>query len=96
MNQAATTWDATKSLVEALRPFTIKKVSETAGTNLRTAENWKRGLNGPSWSHFARMMHDPLMGPAMLKAIGRVDIADAAQVLEKLKAAKAALDEIET
>ena len=94
VNQHATTWDATKSLVSALEPFTAKAVAKKAGTNTRTAENWKSGLNGPSWSHFTRMMHDPELGPAMLMAIGRADLADAVEVLAKLRAAQSALNEI--
>jgi hypothetical protein len=96
MNSVATTWTATESLASALAPFSVKKIAKAAETNLRTAENWKAGNNGPSWPHLCRLLHDPTLGPALLTAAGRADIADAVEVLGKLRAAKAALDEIDT
>lgn len=87
----ATTWDATESLRRAFRDWPAKFLAKRAGTNIRTAENWKAGINGPSWPLVIRLLHDETLGPALLKAAGREDLADASQVLEKLRAAKRAL-----
>ncbi len=96
VNSATTTWSATENLAMAFNRFTAKKIAKAAGTNTRTAENWRAGDNGPSWPCLVRMLHDPELGPALLTAAGRSDIADAVEVLAKLRAAKAALDEIDT
>ncbi len=90
-NPPSTTWDATESLRAAFRDWPAKFLARRAGTNERTAENWKAGANGPSWPLVVRMLHDEELGPALLKATGREDLADASQVLEKLRAAKRAL-----
>jgi hypothetical protein len=87
----ATTWSATASLKEAFRKWPTKFLATRAGTNERTAENWKRGENGPSWPIVVRMLQDEELAPALLRAAGREDLADAEQVLEKLRAAKRAL-----
>lgn len=91
MNTTATTWDATESLRSAFKGWSAKILCKKAGTNQRTVENWKSGVNGPSWPLVVRMLHDEELGPALLKAAGREDLADAVQVLEKLRAAKRAL-----
>ena len=91
MNTPATTWSATESLKAAFRDWPAKFLAKRAGTNQRTVENWKAGANGPSWPLVVRMLHDEELGPALLKAAGREDLADAVQVLEKLRAAKKAL-----
>ena len=91
MNTVATTWDATESLRSAFAGWSAKFLAKRAGTNQRTVENWKNGANGPSWPLVVRMLHDEELGPALLKAAGREDLADAVQILEKLRAAKAAL-----
>ncbi len=91
MNTVATTWDATESLRSAFSGWPSKFLARRAGTNQRTVENWKAGANGPSWPLVVRMLHDEELGPALLKAAGREDLADAVQILEKLRAAKAAL-----
>jgi hypothetical protein len=87
----ATTWSATAALKEAFQGWSTKLLANRAGTNERTAENWKRGENGPSWSIVVRMLQDEELAPALLRAAGRDDLADAEQVLEKLRAAKRAL-----
>ena len=89
--ETATTWSATESLKAAFEKFPSKALATRAGTNERTAENWRRGENGPSWPIVVRMLQDPELGPAILRAAGRDDLADAEQVLEKLRAAKRAL-----
>ena len=86
-----TTWSATEALRDAFRNWPTKFLASRAGTNERTAENWKRGENGPSWSIVVRMLQDEELAPLLLKAAGREDLADAEQVLEKLRAAKRAL-----
>ena len=91
VNATATTWTATDSLRSAFRHWSAKVLANRAGTNERTAENWRAGNNGPSWPLVVRMLHDEELGPALLKAAGREDLADAVQVLEKLRAAKRAL-----
>ncbi len=91
MKPAATTWDATESLSAALRDWPTKFLAKRAGTNVRTVENWKAGNNGPSWPLVVRLLQDDELGPVLLRAAGREDIADAAQVLEKLRAARKAL-----
>lgn len=96
VNPGVTTLQAVESLASVLEPFTASVIARAAETNLRTAENWKAGNNGPDWTRVCRMMHHPEIGPALLTAMGRTDIADAVEVLAKLKAAKAALAEIET
>lgn len=90
-SSTATTWSATDALREAFRAWPTKFLASRAGTNERTAENWKRGENGPSWSIVVRMLQDEELAPALLRAAGREDLADAEQVLEKLRAAKRAL-----
>lgn len=89
--QTATTWSATDALREAFRSWPTKFLANRAGTNERTAENWKAGNNGPSWSIVVRMLQDEELAPVLLKAAGREDLADAEQILEKLRAAKKAL-----
>ncbi len=91
MNAAVTTWNATDSLRDAFKSWSAKLLAKKAGTNQRTVENWKNGANGPSWPLVVRMLHDEELGPALLKAAGREDLADAVQVLEKLRSAKRAL-----
>lgn len=87
----ATTWSATDALRDAFRNWPTKFLANRAGTNERTAENWKRGDNGPSWPIVVRMLQDEELAPALLRAAGREDLADAEQILEKLRAAKKAL-----
>lgn len=91
MNPGATTWSATESLKAAFRDWSAKMLASRAGTNQRTVENWKAGHNGPSWPHVVRMLHDEDLAVTLLRAAGREDLADAQQVLEKLRAAKRAL-----
>lgn len=86
-----TTWSATEALRDAFRNWPTKFLANRAGTNERTAENWKSGANGPSWPIVVRMLQDEELAPLLLKAAGREDLADAEQVLEKLRAAKRAL-----
>ncbi len=88
---AATTASATEALRDAFRNWPTKVLADRAGTNTRAAENWKRGENGPSWSIVVRMLQDGDLAPALLRAAGREDLADAEQILEKLRAAKKAL-----
>lgn len=88
---AATTWSATDALREAFRTWPTKFLANRAGTNERTAENWKRGENGPSWPIVVRMLQDEELAPALLRAAGRDDLADVDQVREKLRAAREAL-----
>lgn len=88
---AVTTWSATDALRDAFRNWPTKFLANRAGTNERTAENWKRGENGPSWPIVVRMLQDEELAPALLRAAGREDLADAEQILEKLRAAKKAL-----
>lgn len=87
----ATTWSATAALKAAFASLSAKTLAEKAETNTRTAENWKAGANGPSWPIVVRFLQDPELAPVLLRAAGREDLADADQVLEKLRAAKRAL-----
>lgn len=86
-----TTWSATEALRDAFRNWPTKFLANRAGTNERTAENWKSGANGPSWPLVVRMLQDGELAPSLLRAAGRDDLADAEQILEKLRAAKRAL-----
>lgn len=91
MNSAVTTLRATESLKSVLEQFTASVIASAAETNLRTAENWKAGNNGPDWTRVCRMMHHPELGPALLTAMGRDDLANVDQALGKLRSAKRAL-----
>lgn len=91
MNSPATTWSATESLRAAFKNWPAKFLASRAGTNTRTVENWKAGNNGPSWPLVVRMLHDEELAPILLKAAGREDLADAEQILEKIRAARRAL-----
>lgn len=92
---SVTTWSATEALKNAFKEWPTKILANRAGTNERTAENWRRGENGPSWSMVVRMLQDQELAPALLRAAGREDLADVDQVREKIRAARKALLELE-
>lgn len=52
----------------AIADLTAREIGERAKVTSRTAENWKQGLNGPSWRHIVTMLADPVMRPLVLQA----------------------------
>lgn len=92
---AIRTSSVNEAIGEALRHWSIKFIVSRVKTSPRTVENWREGRTGPQAKHVAAMLQDAELGPALLTAMGRSDLATAAQIhslnrrIETLKAAEA-------
>ena len=84
------------AIASALRRWSAKFIAgRVRGASLRTIENWREGKAGPQAKHLAVMLQDDVLCPALLKAIGRDDLAADAEIrslnrrIEALKADEA-------
>lgn len=91
---AIRTMTVNEAIAAMLRPFPVKVIARKIETSARTVENWREGRTGPQIKHVAAMLQDPDLGPALLSALGRQDLAAHAEILslnqriETLKAAE--------
>lgn len=75
------TFDAARGIADMLRSFTAKAVARRVGTSPRTVENWKDGVNAPTWRHVVAMLNDDELAPELLRAAGREDLAKQHEIL---------------
>lgn len=98
MSLAATALAGQPSLREiiakTLRKWPAKAVSRKADASHRTVESWRSARSTPEAEHLVRLMRDEVIGPVLLEACGLGELAAAKEALDKLRQAKAALDEI--
>lgn len=92
---AISTHSISDAFATMLRPFTAKEVADKLKLpSWRTVENWKERKTSPQAKHIAAMLHDAELAPALLAAIGRQDLAAAAEIkslnkrIDALKAAE--------
>lgn len=97
MNSAAIrTGSVNEAIGEQLRRWSAKFIATRVKTSHRTVENWREGRTGPQAKHVAAMLQDADLGPALLIALGRHDLATRAEInslnrrITALKAAEAA------
>ncbi len=81
-------------VAEAFSRFGTRWIAHRLETSDRTVENWKAKRTGPQVKHVAAILHDPILRPEFLKALGLAELADLDKARTQLMAAKAALDEI--
>lgn len=96
MNSVAIrTGSINEAIAEQLRRWSTKFIVARVKTSSRTVENWREGKTGPQAKHVAAMLQDADLGPALLTALGRHDLAAQAEILsltrriDALKAAEA-------
>lgn len=81
-----------ESISTALRRWSVKFISRRVQASPRTIEKWREGKAGPQVRHVAAMLQDAELGPAVLTAMGRADLATHAEILslnQRLDALKA-------
>jgi hypothetical protein len=83
-----------EAIAQTLRKWPAKAVADKADASHRTVESWRAARSAPEAEHLIRLMRDDVIGPELLEAIGLGDLAVAKDALDKLRVAKAALDEI--
>ena len=90
----AMTWDATDTILPALRRWSAKELARWADVSEKTAIAWREGRNEPRLSHAMRLAaHNAEIFAAIAAAAGRADVAQKALAAEHLKKALAALGE---
>lgn len=82
------------AIAEAFRKWPRKFIAKRLQVSDRTVENWCSGGTGPQVKHVAAILHDPIICPEFLEALGRADLADIHTARAHLDAARAALEEI--
>lgn len=92
MSVALASFDAPVTLADRLRCFGAKILAKRAGASPRTAEKWISGDAAPTWKHLQTMLADDVLCREVLIAAGRADLADAQEMLAKLREAKRLLD----
>lgn len=91
---AIRTGSVNDSIAEAFRQWSAKFIAKRLEVSDRTVENWQSGCTGPQVKHVAAILHDPILRPEFLKALGLAELADLDRARSHLMAAKAALAEI--
>lgn len=74
------TFHANESLADKLRPFGVKPLARRVGASIRTIECWFKGETAPTWKHVATMLADDELMCEVLRAAGREDIAELAEM----------------
>jgi hypothetical protein len=74
------TFQANESLAGKLRPFGVKPLARRIGASIRTIETWFKGETAPTWKHISQMLADDELMCEVLRAAGREDIAELAEM----------------
>lgn len=60
-----------------------RKVARDLNTNDRTIRNWIEGKSTPSFAHIVAMLNHEVYAPIVLTALGRPDLANPAETIER-------------
>lgn len=90
------TFHANESLAGKLRPFGVKPLARRIGASIRTIETWFKGETAPTWKHISQMLADDELMCEVLRAAGREDIAELAEMKRNAERLKTYLREIAT